>query len=48
MTTDALSTSLFVLGVEAGLALIERIPDYEAVLVEPDRAMHFSSGLGGE
>ncbi len=43
--TDGLSTSVFVLGVANGLALIERLPDYECVIVDRDGAMHYSSGL---
>ena len=42
---DALSTSLFVLGVEEGIALIERIDDYEAILIDSTGKMHYSSGL---
>lgn len=43
--TDALSTTLFVLGLDKGMALIEQIPDYEAVFIRQDRQMFFSSGL---
>jgi thiamine biosynthesis lipoprotein len=45
-TADALSTAVNVLGPEAGLALIERLPDTEAILVPPDRraGMIYSSG----
>ncbi len=43
--TDGLSTSLFVLGPEAGLALIETLNGYEAVIVDAARQLHFSSGL---
>lgn len=43
--TDALSTTLFVLGLEKGMALIEQLPDYEAVFIRQDRQMFFSSGL---
>lgn len=41
---DALSTSLFVLGVEKGMALIETIGDAEAVFVTKDRKVIESSG----
>src|SRR5690606_24420773 len=44
-TTDGLSTTLFVLGPEAGLELIERFPGYEAVIVESDGRLSYSSGL---
>ncbi len=43
--TDGLSTSLFVLGPEAGLKLIESLDGYEAVIVDAARQLHFSSGL---
>ncbi len=43
--TDGLSTSVFVLGAEAGLQLIEALPGYEAVLVSSDRQVSYSAGL---
>lgn len=43
--TDGLSTTLFVLGAEAGLALIEDFEGYEAVVVEADGTLSYSSGL---
>ncbi|MFS8608339.1 MAG: FAD:protein FMN transferase [Gammaproteobacteria bacterium] len=43
--TDGLSTTLFVLGVEEGLELIERLPGYEAVIVTADGKLSYSSGL---
>lgn len=43
--TDALSTTLFVLGLEQGMQLIEEIPDYEAVFITKERKLFFSSGL---
>jgi thiamine biosynthesis lipoprotein len=43
--TDGLSTTLFVLGVEAGLKLIETLPDYEAVIVDAAGKLSYSSGL---
>lgn len=43
---DVLSTTLFVLGVESGLALIETIAGYDAVMIDADGKVHFSSGLG--
>lgn len=44
-TTDALSTSVFVLGVDRGLALINRLPDIDAILVDPQGDLHYSDGL---
>ncbi|MGD8429864.1 MAG: FAD:protein FMN transferase [Ectothiorhodospiraceae bacterium] len=43
--TDAFSTSVFVLGVNKGLAFIDDQPDYEAVIVDNHGRMHFSRGL---
>jgi thiamine biosynthesis lipoprotein len=43
--TDGLATTVFVLGAEAGLALIERYPGYEAIVVEPGGRLLYSSGL---
>lgn len=43
---DALSTSLFVLGVEEGMELIEQIEDSEAVFVTKDKKVIYSSGAG--
>ncbi|KUJ83818.1 FAD:protein FMN transferase [Microbulbifer flavimaris] len=44
--TDPLSTSVFVLGKRKGLALIERLPGFEAVVIDSNRKLFFSSGLG--
>lgn len=43
--TDGLSTSLFVLGVERGLALIETLPDYDAAIIDSAHGVHLSKGL---
>lgn len=43
--TDALSTSVFVLGAEKGLALIESLPKIEGVIVDADGNLLYSSGL---
>jgi thiamine biosynthesis lipoprotein len=43
--TDGLSTSVFVLGVERGLALIEATPGYAAVIIDAGRKVRFSSAL---
>jgi thiamine biosynthesis lipoprotein len=43
--TDGLSTTVFVLGPEKGLALIETLPDYEAVIVDSSGRLSYSSGL---
>ena len=41
---DALSTACFALGPERGLALVETLPDTEAVFVDRDRNVLLSSG----
>ncbi|MCX2783609.1 FAD:protein FMN transferase [Microbulbifer thermotolerans] len=43
--TDPLSTSVFVLGKEKGLALIDRLPGFEAVVIDSNRRLYFSRGL---
>ncbi len=42
---DAMSTAIFVLGVERGMALAERTDGLEAVLVDSDGGLHTTSGL---
>ena len=44
-TADAWSTALFVLGVEKGMALVEKTPGMEAVFVDAANQVHISSGL---
>lgn len=48
MTADALSTAIFVLGPERGLALVEKLPGIEALLVTPELELLISSGLQGK
>ncbi len=43
--TDALSTSVFVMGVDQGLRLIATLPDYEGIVIDADGAMFYSDGL---
>jgi FAD:protein FMN transferase len=45
---DALSTSVFILGPEAGMALIERLPNVEGVIVSAGNRVVVSSGLIGK
>lgn len=45
IAADALSTTVFVLGPDEGLALIERLPGVEGVLITPDLEIIISSGL---
>ena len=43
--TDALSTSVFVLGVDKGLRLIATLPDYEGIVIDDEGQMFYSTGL---
>jgi len=43
--TDALSTSVFVMGVDQGLRLISTLPDYEGIVINTDGEMYYSDGL---
>jgi thiamine biosynthesis lipoprotein len=44
---DGLSKGIFILGPEAGMALVERLPDVEAVMVTDKNKVLVSSGLKG-
>jgi thiamine biosynthesis lipoprotein len=43
---DALSTAVFVMGVDKGIGLINALPDFEAIVMDNQRLMHYSEGLG--
>ena len=43
--TDALSTSVFVMGVDGGLKLVNSLPDIEAIIIDNRGRMHYSDGL---
>jgi thiamine biosynthesis lipoprotein len=45
MTTDALSTTLFILGAAKGLALIESLEGIDAIIIDNDGKLHYSSGF---
>jgi thiamine biosynthesis lipoprotein len=45
VTTDALSTSVFVMGVDKGLRLIATLPEYESIVIDADGRVFFSDGL---
>ena len=45
LTTEGLSKSVFVMGAERGLRLIESKPGVDAVIVDAAGTLHFSSGL---
>ena len=43
--TDALSTSVFVMGVDEGLKLIACLPDYESIVIDAESQIFYSTGL---
>lgn len=43
--TDALSTSVFVMGVRDGLTLIGTLPDYESIVIDAEGHLYYSDGL---
>ena len=43
---DGLSTTCFALGLEDGMALVESLPDTEAIFITDDYKLHVSSGMG--
>ncbi|MCA1755714.1 MAG: FAD:protein FMN transferase [Spirochaeta sp.] len=45
MTSDAVSTGAFVMGLDAGMALVESLPETEGVFVTKDKKVHVSSGI---
>lgn len=42
---DALSTTLFVLGLKQGMVFINQLADYEAIIIDNQQKLHFSFGL---
>ncbi len=45
LTSEALSKAVFVLGVERGMALVDSVPDTDAVIVDRHGVLHASAGL---
>jgi len=45
VTSDGLSTAIFVLGVEKGIEMVERLPGIDVVIIDALRKVHFSEGL---
>ncbi len=43
--TDPLSTAVFVMGVKRGLALINQLPNYDAIIIDSAGQVHYSNGL---
>ncbi len=48
LLADGLSTGVFILGPDRGMALVERLPDVEAVIVTDKNEVLVSSGLRGK
>ncbi|MBI5893748.1 MAG: FAD:protein FMN transferase, partial [Deltaproteobacteria bacterium] len=44
---DAISTAVFVMGLEDGMKLIEKLPDIEGLIIDANGNVHLSSGLKG-
>ena len=44
-TVDALSTTVFILGLNKGMKLISSIPNTEAIIIDNNGLMHYSTGL---
>lgn len=45
MTADALSTSVFVMGIDKGLALINTLSNIDAIMIDAKGKVHYSAGL---
>lgn len=45
VTADALSTSVFVMGVDQGLRMIAALPDYESIVIDAEGRVFYSDGL---
>ena len=45
LDTDPLSTTVFVLGLEKGMQLLQRLPGFDGVIVDADGQVHYSEGL---
>jgi thiamine biosynthesis lipoprotein len=45
---DALSTTVFVKGLQEGMAFIEQLPEYEAIIIDNQQTLHVSKGLQQE
>lgn len=43
--SDALSTTVFVLGVVEGLRLVNQLPGIDAIIIDADGKLHYSDGL---
>lgn len=43
--TDPLSTAVFVLGVQKGIELIDKLPNFDAIIIDISGKVHYSEGL---
>jgi thiamine biosynthesis lipoprotein len=43
--TDALSTSVFVMGVTDGISLLKTLPDYEGIVIDAKGDLYYSEGM---
>ncbi len=48
MTADALSTAVFVLGMEKGMALVESLPGVDAIIKDKSGELRYTNGLAGQ
>lgn len=46
-TVDALSTTVFILGLNKGMKLISSLPNTEAIIIDNNGLLHYSNGLTG-
>lgn len=44
-STDALSTTLLILGAQKGIQLVNSLPDIDAIIIDSQGVIHYSSGL---
>jgi len=45
LNTDPMSTTVFVLGVEDGLALVNNLPGFDCIIIDSFGKVHYSAGL---
>ncbi len=48
LTSEAMSKTVFVLGIERGLRIVEALPDVDAVVIDAAGELHFTKGLLSE
>ena len=44
-TADALSTTVFILGLNKGMKLVSKLPNTDAIIIDNNGQMHYSTGL---